>query len=440
MAFESTDNRSNDDHDIISIEKDEHTVEDWIVQRDAFKLMGDTAFRDKNHNEAIAFYGKALELDPAHIVLLSNRSAAYLKAGLKSKAYQDAKACVELDPTFAKGYSRLAAAEHSLGRWQAACNSYNQVLTMDPNNLIAQKGRDECHSQLELLSAAESETSAISLQEKDDIAKENNDKNVLVKENVDTGEDQTTENEEDLLLDAFFSEVEAVESKKKSVHTRSKPMATSPSQEGTPTKESMIQSLKKNLGTAKDQIDRLLAPNYKWRNLNPFHVLDLPYDESLTEDDISRRYKALSLLLHPDKCRGGEVGIDIERAKLAYDEVQRAKDLLLSNPDKARHIRDLIEQGKKVGKQVWKDNGKKESLADVQSREIHRIFAEVEWKRREVEGNERKNEQRERRQEEVELEKERQDRKFDKSWREEERVDNRIRNWRDFQKKKKQKL
>jgi DnaJ family protein C protein 8 len=71
---------------------------------------------------------------------------------------------------------------------------------------------------------------------------------------------------------------------------------------------------------------------------------------------------------------------------------------------------------------------------------VQRIFAQIELKRREVEKNERKHEERERQQEEEELEKGRRERKFDKNWRDETRVDKRIGNWRDFQQKKKPKL
>jgi hypothetical protein len=75
------------------------------------------------------------------------------------------------------------------------------------------------------------------------------------------------------------------------------------------------------------------------------------------------------------------------------------------------------------------------TLEELQMRETQRIFAHVEFKRKEVEERERKNEQRERDQEELEVQKERKERAFDKSWRQEERVGKRVGNWRDFEKK-----
>ena len=67
---------------------------------------------------------------------------------------------------------------------------------------------------------------------------------------------------------------------------------------------------------------------------------------------------------------------------------------------------------------------------------MHRIFAEIEYKRKEVEDRQRKQEQREREQEEEELQKERKTREFDKNWRNETRVEKRVGSWRGFQDKK----
>lgn len=178
----------------------------------------------------------------------------------------------------------------------------------------------------------------------------------------------------------------------------------------------------------------MLQINYEWRNLNPFFVLDVPPDA--TEEDISRRYKALSLLLHPDKNRSQH-----DQAEEAYDQVQKAKTMLLDDEHKAKHCRDLAHQGMRQGKRDWeqlsKAEQKKQSLEDLQTKSIMKIFAQVEYKRRDVERRQRAQEQRERQQEEDEMQKERNGMKFEKNWREEGRQDKRVGNWRDFQHKKK---
>lgn len=207
-----------------------------------------------------------------------------------------------------------------------------------------------------------------------------------------------------------------------------------------------IKSHKKDLGTASSQIERLLQENYEWRNLNPFFVLDVP--PTATVEEISRRYKALSLLLHPDKNRNQHGN----KAEEAYDQVQKAKTMLLDDENKAKHCRDLADQGMRQGKREWEqqygknnkinncnDSDSQKQLEDLQTKAIMKIFAQIEYKRREVEKRKRAQEQRERQQEEEELNKDRNAMKFEKKWKEEGRVDKRVGNWRDFQTKKKPK-
>ena len=50
------------------------------------------------------------------------------------------------------------------------------------------------------------------------------------------------------------------------------------------------------------QIARIISPNYKWKNLNPYEVLML--DTDATPEDVKGRYRKLSTLVHPDKRQG----------------------------------------------------------------------------------------------------------------------------------------
>ena len=49
-----------------------------------------------------------------------------MKADSKSKALWDATKCVELAPDWSKGYNRLGTAQHALGRFEAAIDSYKK--------------------------------------------------------------------------------------------------------------------------------------------------------------------------------------------------------------------------------------------------------------------------------------------------------------------------
>jgi DnaJ homolog subfamily C member 8 len=420
-------------------EQEEEEEEDWKIQRDAYKQSGDQAFRMKAYKTAISEYSSAIALDPDFVVLYSNRSAAYLANSEISKALKDAQQCVALDAGFVKGHSRLAAALLALRRYPQALESYQHVLKFEPENAAAKQGKERCEKELRLKQQQQQQQ-----QEDDENQQAKNDEPAKGTSSADAKAEKSDGgggvDDEDDLLDDFFKDVDEVVAKKK--EEKAAAAAT------TATATNAIRNDRDVLGTTEQQMDRLLQEHYEWRNLNPYYVLQLP--TTATDDDISRRYKALSLLLHPDKNHAKLMSeSDRERAQLAYDQVQKAKQVL-SDEDKKRHIIGLIEEGMKNGEHTWArqqkqqhrkgSSSQKESLESCQEKEVMRIFALVEQKRREVEERERKYEQRQQQQEDEQLEKERSERKFDKQWREEERVDKRVGNWRDFSHNKKRKV
>lgn len=405
-------------------EADDDNREEWEIRRDELKATGDGHFRSKAYQPAIQAYADALQLDPTNHIILSNKSAAHLANGEKSKALHDARKCVEhSDGKWAKGHTRLAAAMMSLGRYGEAADAFSTVLNeVEPNNEVAKKGLEDCRKKEQQL-REEKERELRKMQEVLDQqkkAEKEAQEEETNKQNENNGGD-----EEDDLLDDFFSEVEKATEKPKPT-TKSEP-----DEEAT----NRIKTQLNDLGTSQSQIDRLLQVNYEWKNLNPFYVLDIPH--TIDDDSIiSARYRALSLLVHPDKCLDDPV-----RAKTAFEQVRKAMNQM-NDVDKRKHVRALIEEGMKQGKRVWKEECSKsssvqldneEGLAQAQSKATMKIFAEIEQKRREIERRKRKFEQRERAQEDDEKKKETDERRFQKEWREGERVDKRVGNWRDFQ-------
>ena len=80
------------------------------------------------------YYTQAIQKEPRNHVFFSNRSASY--AGLEQweKAADDAKECIRLDPSFVKGYYRLAAAQMERQEHDAALATIRQGLAVDANN------------------------------------------------------------------------------------------------------------------------------------------------------------------------------------------------------------------------------------------------------------------------------------------------------------------
>ena len=72
-----------------------------------YKLEGNSLFLAKNFEGAIRLYSQGLATDPKHLILLSNRSAAYLELKDYANALADSQKCVEIDSKFFKGWARI---------------------------------------------------------------------------------------------------------------------------------------------------------------------------------------------------------------------------------------------------------------------------------------------------------------------------------------------
>ncbi len=422
--------------------------EEWEIKRDEHKSEADDAFRAKNFPKAIQEYTNAITFDPELHILYSNRSAAYLSNGEKSRALADAKKCVELKPDFVKGHSRLASSMISLGRLNEARGVYRYILKeLDCENVVAKKGLEDIRARELKVKEQEREVfrraQIVKEEEEEKKKKEKQEEEEKRKaaaqeatrqeeESKDVGNEEEEEDDDDLLND-FFDEVEDVKEKKK-------PPEKEEEKSCEEIKENKIQIQLSDLGDTKTQIDRILCSNHEWYNLNPFRVLDISHEAPL--DLLSRRYKALSLLLHPDKVRVSNNDL-AEKAEEAFEYIRKAINTL-KDEIKAKHIVDLIVEGRKMGKMDYEaaKNNKSlggKTLEKFQEIATMKIFAEVERKRRDVERRKRKFEEKEREEEDAEQNKAKKEREFDKDWKQEGRVDKRINNWRDFSKKKKKK-
>ena len=86
-----------------------------------------------NFPEAVQLYTKAIELLPDNSILYANRSMCHLTMG-SPDAVNDATVSVKLDPTYAKAYYRLGAAQYSIGAFQEAKSALESGLQLVPGN------------------------------------------------------------------------------------------------------------------------------------------------------------------------------------------------------------------------------------------------------------------------------------------------------------------
>lgn len=103
-------------------------------EADQLKAQGNEQLKAGNLAKAIELYSDAIALDPTNKAYFSNRSAAYAHTKDYSSALVDGMKCTELDPNWAKGYSRKGAALEGLERWEEAKQTYADGLAKCPGD------------------------------------------------------------------------------------------------------------------------------------------------------------------------------------------------------------------------------------------------------------------------------------------------------------------
>ncbi|KAH9255704.1 hypothetical protein BASA81_006098 [Batrachochytrium salamandrivorans] len=110
-------------------------------ESEQFKLKGNAYLASGEYQKASDMYTKAIKLAPTSHILYSNRSAVKIQLTDFAGALEDAKKCVELDGSWAKGYSRLGAAYAALNKHDESLAAYTQGLTLDPSNAALAQGK-----------------------------------------------------------------------------------------------------------------------------------------------------------------------------------------------------------------------------------------------------------------------------------------------------------
>jgi len=98
---------------------------------------GKAAFAAGNYHEADRQFEKALTENPerkSRVEIICNRSACALKLGRYQDAVSDAAEVTCMEPTFVKGFYRLALAQQGLGKIERALSACRQALELQPES------------------------------------------------------------------------------------------------------------------------------------------------------------------------------------------------------------------------------------------------------------------------------------------------------------------
>jgi stress-induced-phosphoprotein 1 len=102
---------------------------------DTKKEQANNYFKEKNYEEAIKLYSEILDEDQDNYLVLSNRSASYIKLGQYSKGLSDATRCTKLKPEWGKAWGRLGGALHGQGKYNDALVAYNKANELEPSEI-----------------------------------------------------------------------------------------------------------------------------------------------------------------------------------------------------------------------------------------------------------------------------------------------------------------
>ena len=97
---------------------------------DEEREKGNEFFKQQQYPEAIKHYTKAFRRNPNDAGVYSNRAACYTKLGALPEGLKDANKCIELDPSFTKGYSRKAAIQFFMKEYDKAMELIRKVSNM----------------------------------------------------------------------------------------------------------------------------------------------------------------------------------------------------------------------------------------------------------------------------------------------------------------------
>ncbi|XP_073153546.1 hsp70-Hsp90 organizing protein 1-like [Henckelia pumila] len=115
---------------------------------DEEREKGNQFFKEQKYPEAVACYSEALKRNPKDPKSYSNRAACYTKLGAMPEGLKDAEKCIELDPTFSKGYTRKGAIQFFMKEYQKALETYQEGLKHDPQNQEFLDGIKRCVEQI----------------------------------------------------------------------------------------------------------------------------------------------------------------------------------------------------------------------------------------------------------------------------------------------------
>uniref|UniRef100_A0A0K2TEN0 J domain-containing protein n=1 Tax=Lepeophtheirus salmonis TaxID=72036 RepID=A0A0K2TEN0_LEPSM len=187
--------------------------------------------------------------------------------------------------------------------------------------------------------------------------------------------------------------------------------------------------------TGKDQIARLLRPGATYRNLNPYEVLQV--DPHTPIEELRKKYKRLTFLVHPDKNID-----DKEKAQASFNAVKKAFKML-EEEDSRKQCEEIVKEAEGRTKMQMDEKRKTLKKGETIAEDdpsyykrtikilIAKLFADHERKRQQLQEKVSEEARKKRERELETAERKNLEKEYAKNW--EESRQGRVNSWQDFQ-------
>jgi stress-induced-phosphoprotein 1 len=108
------------------------------IEFNKLKEKANEYYVEYKYNESVDIYSQLLEWEPENYMVLSNRSAAYIKLEKWNEALNDAVMSTKLKPDWGKAWGRLGAALYGQDKLDEALVAYNKANELEPSNIYVE--------------------------------------------------------------------------------------------------------------------------------------------------------------------------------------------------------------------------------------------------------------------------------------------------------------